>query len=447
MSLTIAIIGRPNVGKSTLFNRLVGRKIAIVDPTPGVTRDRRTAKGSIADLEFDIIDTAGMEEAMAETIESEMMKQTTKAVKQADVLLLLIDAKDGITPMDEFFAKWVRKLKTPIILVANKCEGKGSLSSAAEAYSLGMGDPVMISAEHGEGLHDLYSAIKEYQPEEIDDEIIEEEIDPKEIMNIAIVGRPNVGKSTLLNKLLGEERSIVGSKAGTTRDSISVLKEYDGRQLKIVDTAGMRRKSNITENIEKMSIGETIHALQFAHIVVLVLDGTVGLDKQDLTIAELVIKEGRGLIIAINKWDIVTDRYKKLEDIQFRLEKSLPQAKGVPIIRMSAKTGKNTTEIFEDAFNIYAIWNKRISTGQLNSWLKEMEEQHSPPLVRGRRLRLRYMTQASARPPRFALFTNFVKEFPESYLRYLTNHMREDFGLHGVPIRIFPRKKENPFDK
>lgn len=446
----ISIIGRPNVGKSTLFNRLVGKRVAIVDNTPGVTRDRKEAKTELGDLNFKLIDTAGLEEVRKQNLQMKMMQQTEKAVEDSDLILLVLDGQAGVMPHDVYFANWIRKQKKPVLLLINKCEGKGVLANAAEAYELGLGDPIMISAEHGEGIGLLYEAIKEHlnSPENAGEtkDSAAESPDEEELC-VAIVGRPNVGKSTLLNRLLGEERSITGEMSGITRDSIETEMEYKGRKIKVIDTAGIRKRSKIIDKIEKMSVSESMKQVDFAHVVILLLDSTLGLEAQDLKIASAVIEEGRCLIIAANKWDIVDDSGSTTESIEYRLEKSLPQAKGIPVVKISALKGANLDKLMGCVLTVYDEWNTRISTGQINKWLEYMEENHTPPMIKNKRVKLRYMTQVGIRPPRFALFTNMVKDFPESYLRYLVNGLRKDFDLYGTPIRIFPRKSENPYNK
>jgi GTP-binding protein len=455
MHLTVAIIGRPNVGKSTLFNRLVGKRLAIVHDEPGVTRDRREGEGSIADLSFTVIDTAGLEEAFDDSLEARMRRQTERALDDADVALMLIDARAGVTPLDEHFAQWLRGRGRPVILLANKCEGRAGEAGLYEAYALGLGDPLPFSAEHGQGLGELYDALKAYVPEFPE----EEEVEPQEAaedsgeaeftgpLQLAIVGRPNVGKSTLVNQLIGEQRLLTGPEAGVTRDAIAVTWEIDGRPIKLVDTAGLRRKARITKSLESLSVGDTLRTIQYAQVVILVLDAEQGLEKQDLTIARHVIEEGRALVIAFNKWDAVSDRKAALAALRDRMETSLPQVRGVPVITLSALTGKGADKLLPAALAAYDVWNRRIPTAQLNRWLDEMTEIHPPPLSHGRRIKLRYMTQARTRPPTFAIFTSSAEPPPESYLRYLINGLREDFDMPGTPIRISMRKGRNPYAK
>lgn len=462
MGFTVAIIGRPNVGKSTLFNRLVGRKLAIVHDEPGVTRDRREGEAVLGDLVMTVIDTAGLEEAFDDSLEARMRQQTERALDEADVALLLIDARAGVTPLDEHFASWLRGRGRPVILVANKCEGKAGEPGLYEAYGLGLGDPLPLSAEHGEGTADLYDALLPFAPEDAiqrktkkkkkekepdfpeDDDAFEDEEDTGPLQ-LAIVGRPNVGKSTLINRIIGEDRLLTGPEAGVTRDAISVPFEHKGRPIKLVDTAGLRRKARITESLEYMSAGDTLRTIQYAQIAVLLLDGDAILDKQDLTIARHVIEEGRALIIAVNKWDIVKDKKAALQRLSDRLQTSLPQVRGIPIVTLSARTGKGLNKLLPAVLRAYDVWNRRVPTGQLNRWLDEMTELHPPPLARGRRIRIRYITQAKTRPPTFALFTSSAEPPPESYLRYLINGLREDFDMPGTPIRIHTRKGKNPY--
>lgn len=474
----VAIIGRPNVGKSTLFNRLVGRRLAIVHDMPGVTRDRREAAGGIADMDFTVIDTAGLEDATDNSVEGRMRAQTEAAIREAHVVLFLIDSRAGVTPLDSFFADHLRKSPTPVLLCANKCEGKAGAPGLYESYSLGLGEPVPISAEHGEGMDDLYEALLPFarknggmaadeadaaeavEPaagvslaldgeDDVEDGDVRAEIEAQEAarpLQLAVVGRPNVGKSTLVNRLLGEDRMLTGPEAGLTRDAISVEWNYGGRVIRLVDTAGLRRRANIHDSVEKLSASNTIDALRMAHVVVLVLDANAIFDKQDLTIARMVLEEGRALVIAVNKWDAAESRSESLQRLQDRLQTSLPQVRGVPTVTMSALQGRGLPQLMDAVVGIYDIWNKRVSTNKLNRWLEEMTERHPPPAVSGgRRIRLRYMTQVRTRPPSFAIFTQRADELPESYVRYLVNGLRESFDLPGVPIRFGLRKRKNPY--
>lgn len=466
MSFNVAIIGRPNVGKSTLFNRLVGRRVAIVDDTPGVTRDRREGNANIADMDFTVIDTAGLENAHDESLESRMRQQTETAFLDADVALLMIDARAGVTPIDEHFTQWLRRHDTPVILVANKCEGAASEAGLLECYALGLGEPVPMSAEHGQGLADLYAALRpyadaaeaeiakvksdaEFELEKLPDS--GEEQDDDEIMKhplqLAIVGRPNVGKSTMINKLLGEERLLTGPEAGITRDSISVPWVHGDREFNLIDTAGLRRRARVTGKIESLSGAETRRAIDYAQVVVLVLDADDMLEKQDLTIARNVIEEGRALILAVNKWDTVKDPKEALGRLHDRMQTSLPQVRGIPVVTVSAKTGRGLDKMLDAVLDVFEVWNRRVSTAKLNRWLEEIMEHHQPPMVSGRRVKIRYMTQPKTRPPTFALFASHAAGLPESYQRYLANSLREDFDLWGVPLRIAVRKGKNPYAK
>jgi len=452
MSFTVAIVGRPNVGKSTLFNRLIGKRLAIVDDTPGVTRDRRQGEGKISDLKFSIIDTAGLEDAMDDSLEARMRNQTTRALGEADVALMLIDARAGVTPLDSHFGRWIRQQGVPLILVANKCEGKAGMPGLAEAHGLGLGEPLAFSAEHGEGLSELYDALLPYagdrasEPQEEANDYGEEDGDDgTRPINLAIVGRPNVGKSTLVNKLLGEERMLTGPEAGITRDSITTKWDFQGREIRLVDTAGLRRKAKVTDKVESLSTSDSIRTIKFAQVVVLVLDSADMMEKQDLTIARRVINEGRVLVIAVNKWDLVKDSKKTLAKLTDRLQTSFPQARGIPIITMSAKNGRGIDGLLPAVLNIYELWNKRISTGALNRWLEGILDHHPPPLSSGRRIKIRYMTQAKTRPPTFVVFVSKTDALPESYNRYLVNALRDDFELPGIPIRLHTKKGKNPY--
>ena len=459
---TIALVGRPNVGKSTLFNRLIGQRHALVDDTPGVTRDRREGEGRLADLNFQVVDTAGLEEADPESLAGRMRAQTERAIADADLVLMMVDARSGIMPLDEHFARVLRRRGDKVVLLANKSEGAAARAGLYEAFSLGLGEPVAISAEHNEGMADLYEAIRARMSEEPAEEknenaVLEDGSPPEEgvdiwqdrdqprVVRMAVVGRPNVGKSTLVNAILGEDRLLTGPEAGITRDAIEVEWHYRDRLLKLVDTAGLRRRARVMEKLEKLSVEDTRRAIQFAHVVVLVLDAQMMLEKQDLTIARMVIEEGRALVIAANKWDAVTDREQALRDLRDRFEISLPQVKGAPYITVSALRGRNLDKLFDAVFAVYNVWNTRISTARLNRWLSHKTEAHPPPLARGRRIRLRYMTQIKARPPTFAAFVSLPEELPEAYTRYLVNGLREDFDLPGTPIRFITRKGKNPY--
>ena len=451
MSITVAIIGRPNVGKSTLFNRLVGRRLALVDDTPGLTRDRREGEADLWDLRFTVIDTAGLEDADGDSLKAGMQSQTERALDSADVVLFLIDSRAGVTPLDEHFADWLRSRGTPVVVVANKCEGKAGEGGRLEAYGLGLGDPVPISAEHGEGMIDLHDALVPFDatiiPDTDDNEAADDGNETETPLQLAIVGRPNVGKSTLVNRLLGEERMLTGPEPGVTRDAIPVEWAFRGHRIQLVDTAGLRRKSRVHERPESLSASDALRAIRYAQVVVIVLDSLAALEKQDLTIARMVVEEGRAPIIAVNKWDLVTDTKKTMRALQDRLQTSLPQIRGIPVVTLSALTGRGAGKLLPAVLDTYGVWNQRISTGRLNRWLEGVVERHSPPAVGGRRLRLRYITQAKTRPPTFVLFTNRPKDMPESYLRYLVNDLRQTFDLPGVPIRLHPKAGDNPYDR
>ncbi|HTH16415.1 MAG TPA: ribosome biogenesis GTPase Der [Magnetospirillum sp.] len=466
MSFTVAIVGRPNVGKSTLFNRLVGKRVAIVHDMPGVTRDRREGEATLLGMEFTVIDTAGYEDATGDSVEARMRRQTDMAVEEADVALMLIDSRAGVTPLDRHFADLLRKAKTPVILVANKCEGKAGEPGLYEAYGLGLGDPVPLSAEHAEGLSDLFFALAPYAKaagalgdEEEEEPFPEEQatppddedgsdLRPERPLQLVVAGRPNVGKSTLVNRLLGEDRMLTGPEAGLTRDAITSEWEHKGRRIRLVDTAGLRKRANIEDPVEKLSVSNTLEAIRMAEVVVLVLDSAAILDKQDLTIARMVIEEGRSLVIAINKWDVVEKPDEALQRLKDRLETSMPQVRGVPTITISALTGRGVDRLMDAVIEVHKTWNRRISTSKLNQWLEEVVAHHPPPaLAGGRRLKIRYMTQAKSRPPTFIIFASKPEELPEAYTRYLLNGLRETFKLPGVPLRLFVRGGKNPYAK
>ena len=492
MDFTVALVGRPNVGKSTLFNRLVGKKLALVDDRPGVTRDRREGNGKIADMRFRVLDTAGLEEAFDDSLEARMRQQTEEALIEADAVFFMVDARAGVTPLDEHFAQYLRKHDTAVYLIANKCEGKMAQHSLSECYKLGLGDPIAISAEHGEGILDLYqillpawqdytelaeaanSHIELVDLDSIDIDAIDFEnpdsknldsknldepepsynvdktgkiinIDDNRPIQLAIVGRPNVGKSTLINALIGKDRLLTGPEAGITRDSIAIDWQWKGRDFKLIDTAGLRRRGRVVQKIEKLSAADTRRSIRFAQVVALVLDANDMLEKQDLIIANQVITEGRALVLVVNKWDSIKNKQAALEKLSDRMQLSLPQVRGIPFVTVSALRGKNLHKIMDEVLEIYKIWNSRIPTARLNEWLAQMTEIHPPPLTHGRRIKLRYMTQAKTRPPTFASFISVPEDLPASYMRYLINGLRQDFDLWGVPLRIMMRKGKNPY--
>lgn len=452
----VAIIGRPNVGKSTLFNRLTGTRHALVADTPGVTRDRREAEASIADLRFTLLDTAGLEEAAQESLTQRMTNQTLKGLEQADVILMLVDGRSGLLPSDEHFAGIVRSSGKPVVLVVNKCEGRAGTLGAAEAFALGLGEPVAISAEHGEGMGVLYDALVAVlepdgspEPANAWEEEPAEPSTKDELITIAIVGRPNVGKSTFVNQLLGEDRVLTGPEAGITRDAIAIPFEWNKRAFKLVDTAGMRKKAKVAPNaLEVMAVNDTRRAIQYAQVVVLMLDATQALEKQDNSIAGLLADEGRGVVLALNKWDLVPEeaRADVLEEVNWQIDKVMPQFRGMPVVTLSALEGHSIHKVMKACLKVYELWNKRVSTGALNRWLEEVLQQHTPPLISGRRLKIKYMTQAKTRPPTFALFVNHKGGIPAHYKRYLINSLRETFGLPGIPIRLLTRRGKNPYD-
>ncbi|MBR5482558.1 MAG: ribosome biogenesis GTPase Der, partial [Alphaproteobacteria bacterium] len=429
MSLKVAIIGRPNVGKSTLFNRLAGRKLAIVHDKPGVTRDRKETEAKLQDLNLLIIDTAGYEYSNEDNLERRMWEQTKKAIDIADVCLFLYDARDGLQPYDEHFADILRKSHKPVVLLANKCEGKFQEDSRFEAYKLGLGEPIPFSAEHGLGMLDLYDALKKHYKEEEQTEDDDEEYSKEKPIQLAIVGRPNVGKSTLVNALLQDDRMLTGPEAGVTRDSISLDWEWKGRKIKLVDTAGLRRHSRVSDSLEKMSAASSKHAAFMAQVVVLVLDADAVLDKQDLTIASKVLDEGRALIIAVNKWDIA-NRKEAIDKLNYKLKTSLTQAEGIPTVTISALKNEGLDKLMSAVLKVYERWNLRVPTAPLNKWFADMIEAYPPPLGKNkRRIKLRYITQIKSRPPSFVIFSSNPEGLPDSYLRYLTNNLRDTFNM------------------
>ena len=468
MSFTVAIVGRPNVGKSTLFNRLVGKKLALVDDTPGVTRDRRPGDAKLIDLRFTIIDTAGLEQSGPETLQGRMWAQTEAAIDEADLTLFVVDAKYGLTPADETLGEMLRRRGKPVVLVANKSEARGSEGGFYDAFTLGLGEPCPISAEHGQGMIDLRDAIVAAIGEDMafppeideavtnvdvrdefgDDEDEDEEpvYDDTKPLRVAIIGRPNAGKSTLINRFLGEDRLLTGPEAGITRDSISVEWDWRGRTIKMFDTAGMRRKARVIEKLEKLSVADSIRSIRFAETVVIVFDATIPFEKQDLQLVDLVIREGRAAVLAFNKWDLVEDPQAVLADLREKTERLLPQARGIRAVPMSGQTGYGLDRLMQNIIDTDMIWNRRISTAKLNRWLDGATTQHPPPAVSGRRLKLKYMTQVKARPPAFMVSCTRPEAIPESYTRYLVNTLRVDFELPGVPIRVHYRASDNPFE-
>ena len=460
MSFSLAIIGRPNVGKSTLFNRLVGKKLALVDDRPGVTRDRREGAAKLADLSFTVIDTAGLEEGAEATLEGRMRQQTEAAIDQADAILFMIDARAGVTPDDKYFADLVRRAGKPVVLAANKAEGRAGEAGFFEAYTLGLGDPVPLSAEHGEGMIDLFDALRLALPEATEAPIEEDEaaaprrfddedgsdLDITKPLRITVVGRPNAGKSTLINRLLGEERLLVGPEAGITRDSIGIDFEWRDRKMKLFDTAGLRRRARVTDKLEKLAGADALRAVRFSEVVVLLVDSTIPFEKQDLTIADIAASEGRAVVIGLGKWDLIEDRGKTLIRLREEAERLLAQLRGCPVVPVSGATGEGLDELMRAVIAVHETWNKRISTARLNRWLTNTLEQNPPPAVSGRRIKIRYMTQPKSRPPHFVLFGNQLDELPTSYERFLINGLRKTFDFPGVPIRISRKTADNPYE-
>jgi len=468
MTLTLAIVGRPNVGKSTLFNRLVGKRLALVDDQPGVTRDLREGAARLADLRFTVIDTAGLEEVTDESLQGRMRRLTERAVDMADVCLFIIDARAGVTPTDEVFADILRKRSAHVLLAANKAEGAAADAGVIEAYSLGLGEPIRMSAEHGEGLNDLYAQLQPIAdlhaekaaaeaPEapEVDVDLDDEDDDPDAVpqptnakpLQVAVVGRPNAGKSTLINQIVGDDRLLTGPEAGITRDAISLRTDWHGTPMRIFDTAGMRKKAKVQEKLEKLSVSDGLRAVKFAEVVVVLLDAAIPFEQQDLRIADLAEREGRAVVLAINKWDVEEDKQAKLRDLKESFERLLPQLKGAPLVTVSAKTGRGMDRLHDAILRAYQVWNRRVSTAQLNRWLTGMLEAHPPPAPQGKRIKLRYMTQAKTRPPGFVVMCSHPDKMPESYNRYLVNSLRLDFDMPGTPIRIYMRGQNdaNPY--
>ncbi len=468
MSFTLAIVGRPNVGKSTLFNRLVGRKLALVDDQPGVTRDLREGDAKLFDLRFTVIDTAGLEEITDDSLQGRMRRLTERAVDMADVCLFLIDGRVGVTPSDEVFADILRKKSARVLLGVNKAEGKAGDSGALEAYSLGLGEPIRLSAEHGEGMDDLYAALRPFEAEfaareaeitpETDLDISEEEAEldgdenahkptAKKPLQIAVIGRPNAGKSTLINKILGQDRLLTGPEAGITRDAISLKADWMGTPIRIWDTAGMRKKARVVEKLEKLSVADGLRAVRFAEVVVVLLDVEIPFEQQDLRIADFAETEGRAVVIAVNKWDLEGEKQEKLAELKEMFERLLPQLRGAPLVTVSGKTGRGLDRLHDAIRRAHDIWNRRIATNRLNTWLGAMTEAHPPPAPGGHRIKLRYITQAKTRPPGFVVKCSRPDELPESYKRYLINGLRDHFDMPGTPIRLFFRGQgdENPW--
>ncbi|WP_299733240.1 ribosome biogenesis GTPase Der [uncultured Tateyamaria sp.] len=466
MTLTLAIVGRPNVGKSTLFNRLVGKRLALVDDQPGVTRDLREGAARLADLKFTVIDTAGLEEATDESLQGRMRRLTERAVDMADVCLFMIDARAGVTPTDQIFAEILRKRSKHVLLAANKGEGAAADAGVIEAYSLGLGEPIRLSAEHGEGLNDLYAQLQPIadlyaekarsEAPEVDvdlEDADEDDVDAVPMptnakpLQVAVVGRPNAGKSTLINQIVGDDRLLTGPEAGITRDAISLRTDWNGVPMRIFDTAGMRKKAKVQEKLEKLSVGDGLRAVKFAEVVVVLLDAAIPFEQQDLRIADLAEREGRAVVVAINKWDVEEEKQAKLRDLKESFERLLPQLKGAPLITVSAKTGRGMDRLHDAILRAYEVWNRRVTTAQLNRWLTGMLEAHPPPAPQGKRIKLRYMTQAKTRPPGFVVMCSHPDKMPESYNRYLVNGLRLDFDMPGTPIRIYMRGQNdaNPY--
>ena len=463
MSFTLAIVGRPNVGKSTLFNRLVGKKLALVDDQPGVTRDLREGEARLGPLRFTVIDSAGLEEATDDSLQGRMRRLTERAVEMADVCLFLIDARVGVTPADEVFADILRKKNANVILAANKAEGRAGEAGYFEAFSLGLGEPIQLSAEHGEGMVDLLELLEPIaervsveradEAPEMDVDVGEEDDEAVPVptwdkpLQIAVIGRPNAGKSTLINKIIGEDRLLTGPEAGITRDAISVVKEWDDVPMRIFDTAGMRKKAKVQEKLEKLSVSDGLRAVKFAEVVVVLLDVEIPFEQQDLRIADLAEREGRAVVVAVNKWDVENDKQQKLNEMREAFGRLLPQLRGAPLVTVSAKTGKGLDRLHAAIMRAYETWNTRVSTAALNRWLIGMLEQHPPPAPQGKRIKMRYMTQVKTRPPQFVVMTSHPDKVPESYSRYLINGLREDFDMPGTPIRLYLRDQgdKNPY--
>ena len=465
MSFALAIVGRPNVGKSTLFNRLVGKRLALVDDQPGVTRDLREGEARLGDLRFTVIDTAGLEDANDDSLQGRMRRLTERAVDMADICLFMIDARAGVTPTDQIFADILRRRSAHVILAANKAEGSAADAGVFESFGLGLGDPVRLSAEHGEGLNELYTHLMPLADKfaeraaadapETDVDLPESEEDDdgprvpttKRPLQVAVVGRPNAGKSTLINRILGEDRLLTGPEAGITRDAISLRMDWDGVPMRIFDTAGMRKKARVQEKLEKLSVSDGLRAVKFAEVVVVLLDAAIPFEQQDLRIADLAEREGRAVVVAVNKWDVEDNKQEKLAALREAFERLLPQLRGAPLVTVSARTGRGLDRLHKAIMKAYDVWNRRVPTAHLNRWLTGMLEQHPPPAPQGKRIKLRYMTQAKTRPPGFVVMCSHPDKMPDSYSRYLVNGLRADFDMPGTPIRLTLRGQgdKNPY--
>lgn len=463
MSFRLAIVGRPNVGKSTLFNRLVGKRLALVDDQPGVTRDLREGEARLGDLRFTVIDTAGLEEATDDSLQGRMRRLTERAVEMADACLFMVDARAGITPTDEIFAEILRRKSAHVILAANKAEGRAAEAGLIEAFSLGLGEPIRLSAEHGEGMGELLAVLQPLVDMADSEAAAEEEAPETDVdvdedgevrtptrnrpLQIAVVGRPNAGKSTLINTLLGEDRLLTGPEAGITRDAISVMMDWDGTPVRVFDTAGMRKRAKVQEKLEKLSVSDALRAVRFAEVVVVLLDAAIPFESQDLRIADLAEREGRAVVVAVNKWDLEDDKQNKIKELRESFERLLPQLRGAPLVTVSAKTGRGLDRLREAVLKAHEVWNRRVTTARLNRWLEGMLEAHPPPAPGGRRIKLRYMTQVKTRPPGFVVMCSHPEKLPESYSRYLVNGLRDDFDMPGTPVRLTLRGQgdKNPF--